>query len=76
MSAVVTFRIPKRLKKKMDMLRDVVNWSEELRKFVEQRVKELEQERAIIQLEEIIQKIPKTPKGSTVKYVREDRDSH
>jgi len=35
------------LKEKMDQLRSYINWSEELRKFVEMRIKELEQKKAI-----------------------------
>ena len=76
MSVVVSFRIPKELKKKMDELRGLINWSEEIRKFIERRIKEYEQLRAIEELEEIVRSIPTMPKGTAMKYVREDRDSH
>ena len=76
MSATVSFRIPRELKKKMDSLRKYINWSEELRRFVEKRIREYEQQKAIEEIEEIIKKIPSSPKGTAVKYVREDRDSH
>jgi len=76
MSATVSFRVPKKLKKKMDELRKYINWSEELRRFVEERIREIEQERAIEELEEVIRRLPSSPKGVANKYVREDRDSH
>jgi len=67
-------RVPKKLKERMDAFRGVVNWSEEIRVFVERRVAELEQEKAIEELERLIEKLPPAPKGLTLKYVREDRD--
>ena len=76
MSITVSFRIPKELKKRMDALRDRVNWSEEVRRFIEQRVRELEQEIAIKELEELIAKLPQVPRGTVTRYVREDRDSY
>ena len=76
MSVVVSFRIPKELKKKMDELRGLINWSEEIRRFIERRIKEYEQIRTIGELEEIVKGIPTVPKGTAMKYVREDRDSH
>lgn len=76
MSVTVSFRVPEELKRRMDKLRKYVNWSEELRKFLERRVREYEQERAIEELEEIIRKIPTSPRGTATKYVREDRDSY
>ncbi len=72
----MSFRVPRELKKKMDNLRKHINWSEELRRFVENRIKEFEQEKTIEELEEIIRKIPPSPKGTATKYVREDRDSY
>ncbi len=76
MSVTVSFRIPKELKKRMDALRCSVNWSEEVRRFLEQRVRELEQLRAIDELEELIKTLPEVHRGTASKYVREDRDSH
>ena len=76
MSVIISFRIPKELKKRMDSLRGYINWSEELRKFIERRIKEYEQQKAIEEIEEIIESIPVSPKGTAAKYVREDRDSH
>ena len=76
MSITISFRILKELKKRMDALRDRINWSEEVRRFIEQRVRELEQEIAIEELEELIAKLPQVPRGTVTRYVREDRDSY
>ena len=76
MSVTVSFRVPEKLKRKMDSLRKYINWSEELRKFVESRIKEYEQQKAVKELEEIIKEITPSPRGTAAKYVREDRDSH
>ena len=71
---VVSVRVPKELKERMDAFRGAVNWSEEIRAFIERRVAELEQEKAIEELERLIEKLPPAPKGVALKYVREDRD--
>jgi len=75
MSVTVSFRVPKELKEKMDRLRNYINWSEELRKFVEMRIREFEQERAIEDFENIIKSLPQASSGTAARYVREDRDS-
>ncbi|WP_228546748.1 CopG family transcriptional regulator [Hyperthermus butylicus] len=59
MSVTVSFRIPRELKERMDRLRGKVNWSEEVRRFLEERVREYEQLEAIRELEETV-KIPST----------------
>ena len=74
-SVTVTFRIPRELKERMDRLRGRVNWSEEVRRFLEERVRELEQEAAIEELEELIRRLPPLPRGTAAALVREDRDS-
>ena len=76
MSVTVSFRIPKKLKEKMDALRGTINWSEEVRKFIERRIRECEQAKAIEELEKIIKRLPEVPRGTVTKYVRKDRDSY
>ena len=76
MSVTISFRVPKELKKKMDELRGTINWSEELRRYLERRIREYEQSKAIEELEKVIESLPPLPRGTAVGYVREDRDSH
>ncbi len=75
-STVISVRIPKKLKEKMDALKDAVNWSEEIRKFLEKRVEELHRRKILEEIRRILEEIPETPKGTAAKYVREDRDSY
>jgi len=70
MSSVVTVRVPKELKEKMKRLK--VNWSEEIRKYLEERVKDYE-------LLEIIDNVRKEARKRRVKtdstrLIREDRE--
>ncbi len=76
MSVTVSFRIPRELKERMDRLCGKVNWSEEVRRFLEERVREYEQLEAIRELEETLKTLPQAPRGTALRYVREDRDSH
>jgi len=60
----------------MNSLRDVVNWSEEIRKFLEARVEELHRRKVLSEVRKVIEQLPEIPKGMASRYVREDRDSH
>jgi len=76
LSTVISVRIPRKLKEKMDKLKDLVNWSEEIRKFLEKRVEELHRRKVLEEIRKVLEKIPESPKGTAAKYVREDRDSY
>ena len=76
MSVVISVRVPRRLKEEMDKLRGYVNWSEEIRRFLEERVRELRRRRVLEEARRVIERIPEAPKGTAAGYVREDRDSH
>lgn len=39
MSEVISFKVSKELKKKIDKLKDVIDWPSELRAFIEKRIK-------------------------------------
>ncbi len=76
MSTVITVRVSKELKRKMDALRGKVNWSKEIRAFIEKVIREYEQMEAIEELESLIKSLPPAKKGTAHKLVREDRDSN
>ena len=76
MSVVISVRVPKKLKEEMDRLSSYVNWSEEIRRFLEERVKELRRKLILEEVRKVIEKLPEAPRGTAVSYVREDRDSH
>ena len=75
MSDVVTFKVSRELKERMKRFKDRVNWSAELRKFVENRVKELEAEQRLeLATEELKRGGWSVPKGCSSRSVREDRE--
>ena len=76
MSDVLSVRIPRDVKKKMELFRDVVDWNEEIRKFLESRVDELYRVKVVEEVRKVVEKLPEVPEGIATIYVREDRDSY
>ncbi|MGC9010374.1 MAG: CopG family transcriptional regulator [Sulfolobales archaeon] len=76
MSVVVSIRVPKNIKEKMDLLKKYVNWSEEIRRFIERRIEELYKRYVLEETRKVIEQLPEVPKGTVSRYVREDRDSN
>ncbi len=74
MMDIVSFRVPKELKKSMKEVK--INWSEEIRKFIEAKVKEYKKVKALEKIDEMLAELPKAKKGTARYYVREDRDSN
>ena len=75
-SDVVSIRIPRELKKKMERLRPYVKWSDEIRRFIESKVEELNRKLVLEEIRGILSKVPETKRGTAAKYVRDDRDSN
>jgi hypothetical protein len=70
LSEIVTVRVPRELKEKMRKYEN--GWSEEIRNFIENRVKQLE-------LRELIEEVSEDPrrpkvKGDSTRLIREDRE--
>jgi len=75
--SVVSFKVRREVKEKMIKYRSRVNWAEELRRFVEEKIREVEAEENIERVIEELEKIPvSAPRGFSQSSVREDRDSH
>ncbi len=74
MSEVVSFKVPKELKKKMREYADRVKWSEELRRYVINRIEEIEREDNLKKVIGLIESTAGVPKGFSSASVREDRD--
>lgn len=74
--SVFSVKLRREVKEKMDKYKDRVNWAEEVRKFIENKLKMLEAEE---NFEVIMSELRKAswsiPKGFSVESVREDRDS-
>jgi len=74
--SVVSFKVRREIKEKTKRYKDRVNWAEELRRSVEDRIRRLEAEENIRKVITILKKMPiKVPEGFAVRSVREDRDS-
>lgn len=74
--SVVSVKVPPRVKEDMQKLKDSVQWSEEIRNFIIDKLEEEKRKEGIRKAEEVLGKVRRLPRGSTVGLVREDRDSH
>ncbi len=75
MSAVLSVRIPSWLKAEMEELKDMVNWPQEIRRFLEERVRYYKRLKVLAEVCRTLEGLPSTPKGLAARLVREDRDS-
>ena len=71
---VISFRIPKELKKAMKEIE--INWSDEIRKFIESKVKEYKRKKALEEIDAMLAGLPRAERGIASSYVRGDRDSN
>ena len=71
---VISVRVPRELKKMMKEIN--INWSEEIRKFIEKRIREHRKLRALEEIDSILSDIPEVKAGTAKSYVRDDRDSN
>jgi chemotaxis regulatin CheY-phosphate phosphatase CheZ len=70
---IVAVRVPEKIKKEMKEIPE--NWSEYLRKAIEERIKQQQQKKILQEVRELLKDVPKSPKGFSAKSIREDRDS-
>jgi len=75
MSVVISIRIPRELKERMDRIKDV-NWSEFIRRFLEETVTRYEAEIVIRRVEEHLKDVPELPPSTVARWMRSDRESH
>jgi len=75
MSEVVSFKVPREIKEKMRRYSGRIRWSEELRRFVAERIKELEREENLTKVVETIGSTRGVPRGFSAGAIREDRDA-
>lgn len=74
--SVVSFKVRREVREKMEKYKDRIRWAEELRRFVEEKIRMLEAEENIKKVVEELEKMPiGAPKGFSATSVREDRDS-
>jgi chemotaxis regulatin CheY-phosphate phosphatase CheZ len=70
---IVAVRVPEEIKKKMKEIPE--DWSEYIRKAIEERIDIEERKRILRDVKELLKDVPKAPKGTAAKLIREMRDS-
>ncbi len=76
MSVVLSIRIPKKLKEEMDKLKDIVDWPKEIRAFIEEKIRIHKRIKVLNEIDRLLEELPSTPKGLTIKLIREDRERY
>ena len=71
---VVSFRVPKELKKKMKGVN--ANWSKRVRHYLEVEVNRHRRNKILDEIEASMKDVPEIKAGTAAKLIREDRDSH
>ncbi|MEM3398068.1 MAG: CopG family transcriptional regulator [Candidatus Bathyarchaeia archaeon] len=75
MSKVITLKVSPEIKERMKKFRSRVNWSAEIREFIQRRLEDLEREERIGVLAENLKNASwRVPRGFSERSVREDRD--
>jgi len=74
--AVVSVKVPKWVREKMNAYSEAVEWPEEIRRLIITKIEEFERIRAVEKAIKLLEQIPPTPKGTAEDLVREDRDRH
>ncbi len=72
-TTVIAVRIPRKLKEELDKLG--INYTDEIRKFLSNRVKREKMKRLLHEIRELRKKGPKLRENLSAEYVREDRMS-
>ncbi|MDK2372777.1 MAG: antitoxin [Candidatus Korarchaeota archaeon] len=72
MSAVIGVRVPKKLKEELEKLE--INYSEEIRKFLEDLIRKKRAERVMRRLRELERSVGRVEGNLSVELVREDRE--
>lgn len=71
---VISARVDLETRKKMGRYKQI-NWSSEIRQFVQGRIKQEEKRKKITRMSRRLSELPKTETGFSAKSVKEDRDS-
>lgn len=72
----MSLKIPEDLREKMKKLKDQVEWSKEIREYIKKRIREIESEKKLDEVHEILKKTSSSPLGTGSRIVREERDNN
>mgnify|MGYP000386112767 CR=1 FL=1 len=75
MGEVLSIRVPRRLKREIEELKEFVDWKKEIIEFLEERVKYYRRLMVLRRVSQSIERHPELPEGFASRSVREDRDS-
>jgi len=70
---IVAVRVPEEIKKKMKEVPE--DWSDYIRKAIEDRINLEERKRIAKEIKWLLKDVPRAPKGTAAKLIREMRDS-
>ncbi len=70
---IVAVRVPEETKKKMKEIPE--DWSEYIRKAIEDRIAREKNKKILKDVKKLWKGMPKTPKGTAARLIREFRDS-
>jgi hypothetical protein len=73
--SVVSVKVPQKVKEAMQSLKDSVQWSEEIRGFILDKIEEERRKENVRNAEKILKGVRRFPRGTAARLVREDRDS-
>ncbi|AFL66346.1 CopG family transcriptional regulator [Desulfurococcus amylolyticus] len=74
--SVFSVKLRKELREKMEKYKDRVNWPEEVRRFIEEKIRMLEAEESFKFILSELRNAPwSVPRGFSAESIREDRDS-
>jgi hypothetical protein len=74
--SVVSVKVPDEIKKDMEKRKAKINWSQEIRSFIEKKLDDEKRRENIARAETVLERMHGVPRGTAAKLVREDRDSH
>ncbi len=74
MSVVIGVRVPRRLKEELEELG--INYADEIRRYLERRVREERAKRLIERIEEFRKRIKPIEENLSAELIREDRDEN
>ncbi|NJE00790.1 hypothetical protein [Thermococcus sp. JdF3] len=72
--AVISVRVPDELKEKMKKYD--INWSEEIREFIERKIRDEEKSKLLDEIDAFLENVPELESGRATKLVRDSRDSN
>jgi hypothetical protein len=74
--SVVSVKVPPKVKEEMEKRKDTVEWPEEIRRFILDRLEREKRKENALKVEQMLRGVRKLPKGTSARLVREDRDHH